>query len=173
MERRRFLVSVLAVSSALAVGSYHYLQIDDLDDVDGRDLLLACLIPVLLAGALPEVPSHRQQSINRTIIAIKDAIAVLVPAEQQQIEQLLTLLEQRLGLLILTGSATPLLLRQPQQLNQMLNEWRDSYLDLYQQAYLGLKELFMASFYACPEHWAALDYQLPHIASVTQYKDGK
>jgi len=35
---------------------------------------------------------------------------------------------------------------------------------LLQQAYLGLRELLMASYYACPEHWDRLNYNKPKLA---------
>jgi hypothetical protein len=43
----------------------------------------------------------------------------------------------------------------------MLESWRHHYLALLQTAYLGLRELVMASYYACPEHWGAIGYAKP------------
>jgi hypothetical protein len=58
---------------------------------------------------------------------------------------------------------TPLLMRSAAELTQMLETWRHSYFALLQTAYLGLRELVMASFYACPEHWSRLHYVKPQL----------
>lgn len=88
----------------------------------------------------------------------------MLPDEQQsELFELLDMLENRLGLLLLTSSMTPLLMRSPAELTQMLETWRHSYFALLQTAYLGLRELVMASYYACPEHWSRLHYAKPEL----------
>lgn len=117
----------------------------------------------MLDGALPDVTTHKLVAQNRTLDAIKESINVL-PAEQQiELFELLDMLENRLGLLLLTSSMTPLLMRSPAELTEMLESWRHSYFSLLQTAYLGLRELVMASYYACPEHWSRLHYAKPEL----------
>jgi len=107
---------------------------------------------------LPDVASHKLAAQNRTLDAIKQSMALLPAEQQEELNTLLTMLNHRLGLLLLTSSMTPLLMRSPRELADMLETWRHSYFSLLQTAYLGLRELVMASYYACPEHWGRLHY---------------
>ncbi|NMH65338.1 TAT leader-containing periplasmic protein [Shewanella salipaludis] len=164
MERRTFLLAALTGTAALALGSYLYLpELEGIDTDQDHRVLLSVLLPVFLDGALPEVEGPRLQALNRTQEAIAASMAVLPSHQQQELQHLFGLLEAQLGLLLLTGSLTPLMLRSPSELIQMLERWRTSYVDLLVTAYQGLRELVMASFYACPEHWARLHYAKPRL----------
>ncbi|MBB1316131.1 TAT leader-containing periplasmic protein [Shewanella sp. SR43-4] len=162
MKRRTFLTGAFAGTAALALGVNLYLPniTTSSEDIHHR-VLFGVLIPVFLDGALPEVPSQRELAINRTLDAISQSITHLPVEQQQELMELLNLLEGRLGLLLLSGSMTPLLMREPQQLIDMLEFWRHNYLDMLTTAYGGLRELIMASYYACPEHWGNLRYVKP------------
>lgn len=167
MQRRQFLLWALGGTSALALGVslYEEEEIANLSEHEKpHDLLLGALIPVLLEGALPEINKHRTSAINRTLDAVNQTLKWLPKAQRQELEQLLDILENRFGLLLLSGSMTPLMLRSPNELVEMLESWRSSWMELLQQAYLGLRELLMASYYACPEHWDRLNYNKPKLA---------
>ncbi len=162
MKRRTFLTASLVGTASLALGVNLVLpeQVPVMSQ-DKHRVIFSVLIPVFMDGALPEMDSQKQLAIDRTIAAIHDTMSVLPQAQYQELLQLIELLESQLGLLILTGSMTPLLMRSPAHLVEMLDGWRDSALSLFQQAYLGLRELVMASYYACPEHWTELNYAKP------------
>lgn len=162
MKRRTFITGAFAGTAAIALGVNLYSPIitTSSDDIHHR-VLFSVLLPVFLDGALPEVPSHREIAINRTLDAISQSITHLPTEQQQELMELLELLEGRFGLLLLSGSMTPLLMREPQQLIDMLEFWRNNYLDMLTTAYNGLRELIMASYYACPEHWGNLRYVKP------------
>ncbi|QDZ92274.1 TAT leader-containing periplasmic protein [Shewanella decolorationis] len=166
MNRRTFLLGAFAGTAAIALGvnlySPEFSLPDEGEDKDYR-LLFGVLLPVMLDGALPDVASHKQAAQNRTLDAIKQSIDVLPDEQQAELFELLDMLENRLGLLLLTSSMTPLLMRSPGELTQMLETWRHSYFSLLQTAYLGLRELVMASYYACPEHWSRLHYAKPEL----------
>ncbi|ESE41523.1 hypothetical protein [Shewanella decolorationis] len=166
MNRRTFLLGAFAGTAAIALGvnlySPEFSLPDEGEDKDYR-LLFGVLLPVMLDGALPDVASHKQAAQNRTLDAIKHSIDVLPDEQQAELFELLDMLENRLGLLLLTSSMTPLLMRSPGELTQMLETWRHSYFSLLQTAYLGLRELVMASYYACPEHWSRLHYAKPEL----------
>ncbi|MDL2196967.1 TAT leader-containing periplasmic protein [Shewanella algae] len=167
MQRRQFLLWALGGTSALALGVslYEEEEIANLSEHEKpHDLLLGALIPVLLEEALPEINKHRTSAINRTLDAVNQTLKWLPKAQRQELEQLLDILENRFGLLLLSGSMTPLMLRSPNELVEMLESWRSSWMALLQQAYLGLRELLMASYYACPEHWDRLNYNKPKLA---------
>lgn len=162
MQRRTFLTGAFVGTAALALGVNLYPNKVEApaEDLYSR-LLFSVLVPVFLDGMLPEVAKPREIVINRTLDAISEAIKVLPSEQQQELAELLGQLESRLGLLLLSGSVTPLIMRQPQQLISMLESWRFHYLQLLQTAYLGLRELVMASYYASPEHWGGIGYAKP------------
>lgn len=166
MKRRTFLMGAFAGTAALALGVNLYSPEFSLSvDSEGKDyrLLFSVLLPVMLDGALPDVATHKLAAQNRTLDAIKQSISVLPEEQQTELFELLDMLENRLGLLVLTSSMTPLLMRSPAELTEMLETWRHSYFALLQTAYLGLRELVMASYYACPEHWSRLHYAKPEL----------
>ncbi|ARD23791.1 MULTISPECIES: hypothetical protein [Shewanella] len=161
MKRRTFLTGAFTGTAALALGvSLYTPEVSDSPD-DTHRLLFSVLIPVFMDGALPEVANYREAFLNRTINAINQTISVLPTEQQQELSQLLSMLESRFGLLILTSSITPLMLRTPAELNDMLEQWRHHFLDMMQTAYIGLRELIVSSYYACPEHWGRLHYAKP------------
>ncbi|MCH4294582.1 TAT leader-containing periplasmic protein [Shewanella sp. 3B26] len=169
MNRRKFLLGALGGSAALALGVSLYqpeFAQDERYDEEHR-LLFSVLLPVLLDGALPEMAVPREAAMNRTLDAIAKTVAVLPADQRKELLQLLDSLENRFGLLLLTGSMTPLLLRSPAELTAFIEDWRQSSLALFNTAYLGLRELVLASFYSCPEHWAALNYAKPELPGIT------
>ncbi|MGE6650837.1 TAT leader-containing periplasmic protein [Shewanella colwelliana] len=164
MKRRTFLTTALVGTGALALGvnlySPSHVKISEALDEQHR-LLFSLLIPVFLDGALPEIESQRIVAQNQTIEAIVATMGLLPDDSRAELEELLELLESRLGLLLLTGSMTPLLMRRPAELVDMLERWRASYLDIMITAYQGLRELVIASYYSSPEHWTRLNYNKP------------
>lgn len=161
MRRRTFLTAAFAGTAALALGVNLYTSSpDEVEDIHHR-VLFSVLIPVFLDGALPEVVSQRRAVIEATLDAIAQSIAVLPQEQQNELTELLAMLEGRLGLLILTGEMTPLMMRSPAELVTMLEGWRHHFLTLLQTAYHGLRELVLASYYSSPEHWENLGYAKP------------
>ncbi|NRB25779.1 TAT leader-containing periplasmic protein [Shewanella sp.] len=166
MERRTFLTTAFVGTAALALGVNLYapehIQVNRDLDSEHR-LLFSVLLPVFLDDALPEMEQLRIAAQNRTLDAIRQTILLLPADGQAELEQLLDMLENRLGLLVLTGSMTPLMMRNPHQLIAMLEYWRNSFLDMMVTAYQGLRELVLASYYSCPEHWNRLNYAKPRF----------
>ena len=162
MQRRTFITGALTGTAALALG-VSLMPSDEVSLAENNlhRLTLSILIPVFLDGALADVPSQREIAINRTVDAIFQAINYLDEEQQQEINQLLDMLESRLGLLLLTGSITQLMLRQPNELVELLEYWRSNFLVLLQTAYTGLRELILSSYYSCPEHWGRIMYTKP------------
>lgn len=153
MKRRTFLTGAFVGTAALALGiSFYNDENFILQEDEYHSVLFSALIPVFLDGALPEVPSQRQIVIESTLASIRGSMQLLPDDQYQELQDLLVKLESRFGLLLLTGSMTPLLMRSPQQLTEMLEDWRHHYLTLIQTAYTGLRELILTSFYGNPDN---------------------
>lgn len=172
MERRKLLTSTFIGTATLAVGIniWQPWTLPKLALSEDNQSLLRVLLPVILDGALPAMPVDKTRAIERTIEAINKTITSLPTSHKEEIQILFESLNNRLGLLLLTGSITPLLLRQPQQLIKLLDSWRDSFVEMQKYAYLGLRDLIITSFYSCPEHWLFLNYQKPQLNSGTVAK---
>lgn len=164
MDRRQFILSGIALGTAasLGIGSLSWqcsLQQRD----DNRDLVLSALLPALLYGALPQDATLAATEINRTKTAISDFMPFLPQRQQQELHQLFNLLANRVTQLALTGHITALAQLSIAQRLQLLNQWRDSYLSLLQQAYHGLRELLYGAYYGQSEHWQGLAYTAPRF----------
>lgn len=167
MDRRTFISSAFVSVAAMALG-INFQSRTILGDSDTQtDLiqpyrhLFTVLLPVFLNGALDQSPTLKQQSLNNTFDAISRQIRYLDDKELQQLLTLLNTLNNRLGALLLTAELTPIIQRNPQQLAEMINNWRDSFLTLHQLAYIGLRELIFSSFYSIPKHWQLIGYTKP------------
>lgn len=79
MQRRTFLTGAFAATTALALGASVYLPPSQWPGAEQQNhrALFAILLPVLLDGALPQMPGPRQQAIDRTLDAIDTTIATL------------------------------------------------------------------------------------------------
>ncbi|QBF82370.1 TAT leader-containing periplasmic protein [Shewanella maritima] len=162
MKRRTFITGAFVGTAALALGvNLSTSYVDEDNSENAHRMIFAALIPIFLEGALPDVASHKEQAINRTLNNIADTLKVLPDDQRDELLELLDMLESRFSLLLLTGSLTPLIMRQPKQLVSMLESWRHHFIELLQTAYLGLREVVMASYYASPEHWGRMQYSKP------------
>lgn len=164
MDRRQFILSGIALGTAasLGIGSVSW-QCSLQQHNDNRDLVLSALLPALLYGALPQDATLAATEINRTKTAISDFMPFLPQRQQQELHQLFNLLASQVTQLTLTGHITALAQLSIAQRLQLLNQWRDSYLSLLQQAYHGLRELLYGAYYGQSEHWQALAYTAPRF----------
>ncbi len=162
MDRRQFIFSGIALAASASLGIslwQHSLQ----PDTDNRQWVLAALLPALLYGVLPQDPTLAQQQIARTQQAVSEFMPYLPLRQQQELHQLFNLLANRLSQLGLTGQISNLPELSIMQRLELLQRWRDSYLNLLQQAYHGLRELLYGAYYGQSEHWQALDYSAPRF----------
>ncbi|MGI5310149.1 hypothetical protein [Rheinheimera sp. WS51] len=162
MDRRQFILSGIALGAATSLGIYgwHSSINESNDSNDSQDLVLSALLPALLYAALPQDTTMAQQVI-RTKRAVNEFMPFLPQRQQQELQQLFSLLANRVGQLAVTGHMTALTELSLQQRWKLLADWRDSYLTLLQQAYHGLRELLFAAYYGQPEHWQPLNYTVP------------
>lgn len=164
MDRRQFILSGIALGTASSLGLgmlswQHSLQPHN----DSFDLVLSALLPALLYGALPQDATLAAAELDRTKTAVADFMPFLPRRQQHELNQLFNLLAGRVTQLALTGHFTALAQLSIRQRLQLLNQWRDSYLGLLQQAYHGLRELLFGAYYGQSEHWQALAYAAPRF----------
>ncbi|SNY59264.1 hypothetical protein SAMN06297280_3562 [Arsukibacterium tuosuense] len=166
MDRRHFVLSGIALAAAASIGAtlgiYGWRQSLSADD-NNRELVLSAVLPALLYGALPEDATLAAAELARTKAAVNDFLLFLPLRQQQELHQLFNLLANRFSRLGMTGHLTQLADLSIQQRLALLDSWRDSYLEVLQQAYHGLRELLYGAYYGQPEHWQALAYTAPRF----------
>lgn len=128
---------------------------------DDVHLALTALLPVFLAGALPQNAESRQHKIGQTIAGIKVAMKRLPPHTLDELKDLFALLTNRLANLAYAGNFSRLEQLTLSQRSALIEGWRTSYIGLLNTAYEGLKELIYAAFYGNPDNWSSLDYHKP------------
>jgi len=168
MKRRSLLKFAAITGGAAATGALIYSQIpfdeisDEIADLeldffqqDDKAVLLA-VVPVILAGT----DLSSKQVIN-VIKNMDTGIQYLSLQTQKKLRELFDLLANKLGRLMLTGIWASWRSASAEQLIEFLNEWRNSYMDLLQVGYQGLKQLIVGHYYAEPEHWTKIGYPGP------------
>ncbi|SEH65402.1 hypothetical protein SAMN05660691_00663 [Rheinheimera pacifica] len=164
MDRRQFILSGIALGTTASLGIVSLSWQQSLQQHnDNRDLVLSALLPALLYGALPQDATLAATELSRTKAAVADFMPFLPLRQQQELHQLFNLLANRVTQLALTGYIAALPQLSISQRLQLLNQWRDSYLGLLQQAYHGLRELLYGAYYGQSEHWQALAYTAPRF----------
>lgn len=128
-------------------------------DADERQALTA-IVPVMLAGALPEGEAHAQ-AVRDVADGVEVAVAGLPLHLQEEVAQLFTLLTFAPARCLVAGVWRPWPQAHPEDIAAFLQGWRTSWFSLLQSAYHALHELIMASWYARSESWAALGYSGP------------
>jgi len=168
MKRRSLLKYSLITGGAVTTGSLLYSQIPfdevqnkiselDLTFFDHQDLsVLLAIIPVILAGT-----QLSSKQLTQVIQSMDSGIQLLSLQTQKELRELFDLLANKLGRVILTGVWASWRTANAAQLIEFLNDWRNSYLELLQVGYQGLKQLVIGHYYAEPEHWKQIGYTGP------------
>ena len=166
MDRRKFILTGISLGALSSLGSGLAIrgwQRSLTPDSSNRELVFSALLPALLYGALPQDATLAAAELDRSKTAISDFLPFLPLRQQQELNQLFNLLANRVTQLGLTGHVSTLADLSINQRLQLLNQWRDSYLALLQQAYHGLRELLYGAYYGQSEHWQALAYNAPRF----------
>lgn len=129
-------------------------------DADGEALFTA-VVPVLLAGALPEAPAARNAAVAETLAGIDLAIAGLPLAAQAELGQLVALLALPPVRWSFARVTSPWREASPAQVRAFLDRCRDSSLALPRTAYDALHQLTFAAWYGNARSWPALGYDGP------------
>jgi len=162
MDRRQFLLTGIATGASVSLGIAAW-QYHAGTDSDNRDWVLSAILPALLYAALPQDTTLAAVQLARTKQAVVDFMPFLPQRQQQELHQLFAVLANRLTQWALTGHFSNLNSLSIADKLRLLNNWRDSYLSLLQQAYHGLRELLYGAYYGQNEHWQALNYTAPRF----------
>ena len=127
----------------------------------GASEVLAAIVPVVLAGALPVDPSARSASIAATIERAYRTVSGLPPHSQSDLRDLFALLAFAPARWLLAGVRHPWRQASGAEIDGFLQRWRLSGWALKQQAYQALHELVFAAFYADPASWPPIGYPGP------------
>jgi hypothetical protein len=129
-------------------------------DADGEAIVTA-ILPLMLAGALPQAADARASAVRETVAAVDAAIVGLPPLAQHELRQLFTLLAlapARWSLARMTASWPE---ASPAAVDAFLGRLKDSRIVLLRAAYDALHQLMFAAWYGQSRAWSAIGYDGP------------
>lgn len=165
-SRRQFIkagfVGGAALASAGAWYAVHHRPGAAAGEVLSADAraVLAALIPVILADALPDGP-ERPAAISATVDRVGAGIRGLGWSSQKEVAELFALLAFAPARYLVAGVRHPWPDASPAELSAFLDRWRFSRFALLQSAYAALHDLIYGAWYASPGSWPAIDYPGP------------
>ena len=165
--RRQFLKVGLASGALLAgagwlalrrgrapAGSFRWLD-------ERSAVIVAVLVPAVLAGALPAGEPDRRDAIRGTVEAFDRAVSGLAPAVQDEIRQLFSLLGLAAGRFIVAGVRSSWAEASPEEVSAFLARWRSSRFSLLRAGYQAITQLVVAAWYGNPASWESIGYPGP------------
>jgi len=170
ISRRSFIKSSLILGGVISTGAVFYSQIP-LDEItqelknsklkflNQNDIVvLLAIIPVLLSGA-----NFNPTKIITVIQNIDDNIQVLSMKSQSELRDLFDLLSSKLGRALMAGIWSSWSHASKPELVKFLIDWQNSFFDLFQVGYQGLKQLVVANYYAEEDSWSQIGYDGPPV----------
>ncbi|MEP7260089.1 MAG: hypothetical protein ABI669_02800 [Usitatibacter sp.] len=124
-------------------------------------VMAAALVPVVLAGALPEEPRARAIAIREVVEAFDRAISALSPAVQKEVDQLFSVFRFGPSRLAFAGLWEPMEEAPVEEVAAFLTRWRTSRFEIQRAGYQALTQLIQASWYDNTTSWAAIGYPGP------------
>lgn len=160
LTRRQWIGSGVVAVAALGVAG---LAVDSVEN--DRDIL-AAIVPVMLAGALPADAARRSAEIARTLDGFDVAVSGLTPSVQGEVLQLLSLLRIAPLRIVATGIVGPWARTSPERIEQFLNGWRFNSIAKLRSAYQALHQLIFAAYYGDPRAWSRIHYPGPPLVKL-------
>ncbi len=169
-SRRNFLKSSLVVGGVITTGTIFYWQIpvDEIAEklkqsnlkflTENDVVVLLAIIPVLLSGS-----NINENKIIKVIGNIDNNIQLLSETTKKETRELFDLLSGKLGRAVLAGIWSSWSHATKPEIVEFLISWQNSFLDLFQVGYQGLKQLVVANYYADEENWIEIDYAGPPV----------
>lgn len=166
LTRRQFIKVGVAGAALLAAARFldrpHAAPAGPLRVLDEQAAaMVAVLVPVVLAGALPADEAARVRAQAEVLEAFDRAVSGLAPAIQEEIGQLFSFLGFGPTRLAFAGLWAPLEESKPEEIRDFLSRWRTSRFELQRVSYQALTQLIQASWYDNPQSWRAIQYPGP------------
>ncbi len=170
VSRRTFIKSSLIAGGVLSAGAIFYSQIPDdefsiekqqlnLKFLNESDILvLLALVPVIVAGN-----ELTPEKINNTIKNIDNSILLLSEKTRLELRELFDLLSSKLGRAVIVGIWASWNHAKAEDVVEFLQDWQNSFINLFQIGYLGLKELVCAGYYCEKDNWQQIGYAGPPL----------
>ena len=165
-SRRQFIQVGLAGAALLATA--RWLDRSEASPAPGQRLLderaaaiVGGLVPVILAGVLPEEEKARARAIREVSEAFDRAVAGLSPAVQREVDQLFSILRLAPVRFAFTGLWSPVEESSAEEIAAFLQRWRTSRFDIQRAGYQAMTQLVQASWYDNPQSWAQIGYPGP------------
>lgn len=124
--------------------------------------VLRALLPVLLAGELPEGEA-RHDAIEETLRTLDSFLAGTSVAGQKQLAQLFDLMALPLTRYTIVGLSEDWDRAAPADIAAFLEHWRASRFDTLRAGYAGLTQTLNMMWYLQPRAWAAIGYVPPRV----------
>ena len=169
LTRRTFILAGVTGAATLAAAAWlRSGRVAPVDPAAGApalgqdaDAVLASVVPVMLAGALPADAAAATRAAHETLVAVGTAIAGLPPAAQRELAQLFALLGFAPARIALAGVMPGWREAGSAEITAFLERWRDSRFLMFRSAYAALHQLVFAAWYGNPASWAAIGYPGP------------
>jgi len=165
LSRRRFLQVGLLGAGALVLARVAYRVVAPpartTPLTPEHRAIVAAIVPVLLANALPADDARRAEAIEETVSGVATAIAGLPAHAQKELDDLFSLLAFAPSRALLAGVWSPWERASRDDVIQFLAGWRASRFSLFQSAYQALHQLTYAAWYGNPGSWQGIGYAGP------------
>ena len=170
INRRTFIKSSLIAGGVIAAGTVFYSQIpvDEIsEDLKNSDLkfltendviVLLAIVPVLLHGT--DLNPGKIKTVIRNIDANTQILSI---KSQSELRELFDLLSGKLGRAMIVGIWSSWQHASTEEINKFLISWQNSFTDLLQVGYQGLKQLVIANYYSDEENWQQIGYAGPPV----------
>lgn len=123
--------------------------------------IVGALVPVVLAGALPDEGSAKATAIAQIVEAFGRAVQRLAPAIREEVADLLALLAFAPTRILVAGVASPWNEASAAEIERFLRDWRASRFELRRSGYRALTQLIQAAWYDNPSAWPIIHYPGP------------
>ena len=120
--------------------------------------VVAALVPVVLAGALPADAATRARAVEETTGAFDRAVAGLSPAVRKEVDELFSILRFAPARLMFTGLWTPVEEAPPEDVAAFLKRWRTSSFEIQRAGYQAVTQLLQAAWYGNSASWTFIGY---------------
>ncbi len=125
--------------------------------ISDQDLLFfRAIIPVLLNDS-----GYTQKEFDQVVQGVDTTISYLGKDIQEELSDLLALMGNRLSRVVVTGLWANWDEASDKDINTFMNNWKAGNLESLGDAYIGLHDLILGSWYSTPQSWPSIHYPGP------------